>query len=255
MPLRPISSFACYYGSDRVDDLASYDLVILPPPHYGRDQIERLQQAGGVCFAYLSLGELPEQQARSEWQFIDPASGQPANNPLWKTIYLDCRLAAWQNHVLNVSIPAIMQRGFAGLFLDTIDVQEIFPETRKGAADLVRQIRAQYPSILLAANRGFSLLEETNFCLDAFLFEAFTTHCRDGEYAAWNGSELLWTEQKATELRAISGDRPILALDYAAPEDSELRRLATERAGSHGFVSFVGTRYLNWLPVRAALDK
>ena len=81
-----------------------------------------------------------------------------------------------------------MQRGFAGLFLDTIDVQEIFPETRKGAADLVRQIRAQYPSILLAANRGFSLLEETNFCLDAFLFEAFTTHCRDGEYAAWNGS-------------------------------------------------------------------
>ena len=223
--------------------------AILQPLPYGRTDIERLDNAGTVCFAYLSLGELPVQEARPEWQLIDPTTGQPARNPLWQTIYLDCRRHAWQDHVLNVSIPAILGRGFPGLFLDTLDVQEIFPETRQSAAALVRRIRASFPSVLLAINRGFSLLPEIESNLDAFLFEAFTTRWRNGAYEAWHGPELSWTEKKAADLKGFSGGRPVLALDYAAPEDTELRHLATERVGSHGFVSFVSTRYLDWLPV------
>lgn len=249
MPLRPVSSFACYYGSDRLEDLTAYDLVILQPLHYSRAEIERLKNAGTVCFAYLSLGELPVQETRSEWRLIDPATKQPARNPLWQTIYLDCRRQAWQDHVLNDSIPAILERGFPGLFLDTLDVQEIFPATRQSAADLVRLIRASYPSVLLAINRGFSLLPEIESSLDAFLFEAFTSHWRNGEYEAWRGPDLRWTAHRAADLSQISGGRPVLALDYAAPDNTELRHLATQRAGSHGFVSFVSTHYLDWLPV------
>ncbi len=244
----PISSFACYYGPNRLTDLAAFDLAIVQAGHYARPEIEGLQQAGCTCLAYLSLGELSEHEAQPSWRLLDPGSGQTLFNPRWKTVYIDCRLPAWQEEVVRRRVPDILERGFAGLFLDTIDVQELFPATRPGVAQLVQRLRASFPNALLAANRGFSILPQILPALDVIIFEAFTSHCQDGSYAAWTGHDLLWTADKAAELRRVSGDRPILALDYGAPEDDMLRRLAGERAAEHGFVSFVTTRYLDWLP-------
>lgn len=250
MRLAHLSSFACYYGAGRLTDLAAYDMAILQPLHFTRDQIESVQQTGAHCLAYLSLGELPTDAAEPAWRLIDPPTGQSILNPRWGTIYLDCRLPAWQEQILDVCVPAIRARGFAGLFLDTLDVQESFPATRPGVAELVQRLRTAFPDMLLAANRGFSVLEQIAPALDVFVFEAFTTFCQDGRYVAWTGADLLWTERKAAELTAICGGRPILALDYGAPEDDKLRRLAEQRAAEHNFLSFVTTRYLDWLPAR-----
>lgn len=244
-------NFVCYYGPGRLPELAAFDLAILQPGHYTRSEVEHLQRSGCVCLAYLSLGELPEQEADASWRLADPLTGRTARNPRWNTIYLDCRLAAWQDEVVQRRVPAILARGFAGLFLDTVDVQEIFPATRPGVVQLVQRLHSCFPTLLLAANRGFSILPQISAVLDALVFEAFTTHCQDGSYAAWTGSDLLWTEGKAAELRAICDGRPILALDYAAPEDDTLRRLAKERAAGHGFASFVATCHLDTLPAQA----
>lgn len=247
-----VEDFVCYYGPGRLPELATFDLAILQPAHYTRPEVEHLQRTGCLCLAYLSLGELPELEATPSWRLVDPLTGQSARNPRWNTLYLDCRLAAWQDEVVQRRVPAILERGFAGLFLDTLDVQEIHPATRPGVVQLVQRLHTSFPTLFLAANRGFSLLPQINQALDAVVFEAFTTHCRDGSYAAWTGPDLLWTEGKAAELRAICGDRPILALDYAAPEDDMLQRLAKKRAAGHGFVSFVTTCHLDTLPARAA---
>lgn len=245
-----IDRFACYYGPDRLADLAAFDLLILQPGHYTLAEISHLQQAGCTCLAYLSLGELPEPEASPSWLLRHPETGQKLVNPRWRTAYLDCRLPAWQDDVVLRQAPAILARGFAGLFLDTVDVQELFPATRPGVAHLIGRLRASFPAARLMVNRGFSLLPQIMPALDGVLFEAFTTHCQDGSYAAWAGPDLLWTEGKAAELRALCGDRPILALDYAAPDDDSLRQLAQARAARHGFASFVSTRYLDWLPAR-----
>ncbi len=245
-----IDTFACYYGPDRLADLAAFDLAIVQPGHYTLGEIEHLQRAGCTCLAYLSLGELPEQESSSSWLLSHPETGQKLINPFWNTVYADCRLSAWQEEVVQRRVPAILARGFAGLFLDTVDVQDLFPETRSGVVQLVLRLRANFPGALLAVNRGFSILPQILPALDAVVFEAFTSHCQDGSYAAWTGPDLLWTEGKAAELRATCGQRPILALDYGAPEDDMLRRLAKERAAGHGFQSFVTTRYLDWLPTR-----
>ena len=84
--------------------------------------------------------------------------------------------------------------------------------------------------------------------VDTVLFEAFTTY-RDGKrYAAWEGADLAWTETQARRIQSLNCAWPILALDYAAPQDAELRRLAVARASAHGFSSFVSTWALDWLP-------
>jgi hypothetical protein len=247
-----ISRYACYYGMNALEALSTFDLAILQGDHYSREQIDWLQNAGTQCIAYLSLGELPAQDAALAWRLLDPEGAPMPHNPHWDTVYLDCRRPAWQDEVLQRRILEIVQRGFDGLFLDTIDVQDLFPATRPGVVRLVQRIRDCFPALLLAVNRGFSVLPQIMPVLDAIVFEAFTTHCQDRSYAAWTGSDLLWTEGKAAELRAICGDRPLLALDYAAPEDDTLRRLASQRAAEHGFASFVTTRYVDWLPTAAS---
>jgi len=182
----------------------------------------------------------------------DPNTGLPVRDLRWDTFYVDCRSPAWQDHVLRQRIPEILARGFQGLLLDNLDVQESYPETRLGVISLIQRIRLAYPDSILVVNRGFSALDALVASVTAVLFEAFTTYHDGQRYAAWEGADLAWTVAQASRLQNLNRDWPILALDYAAPQDTALRRLAAERARAHGFVSFVTTWALDWLPYRAS---
>ena len=243
-PLR----YACYYGLGRLYDLAAYDLVILQPGHYDQDQVADLRSRGVCVAAYLSIGSEANPVAGGDWHVIDPFTGRPAGNPGWDALWVDCGSPVWQAHVLDESIPAILGRGFQGLLLDNLDVQESHPETRPGVTALVHRIRATYPGLMLIANRGFSVLDALVSSLDAVLFEAFTTYHAGDRYRAWGEAGLAWTEEKALRLRRLSDTWEVLALDYAAPHEQALRHLAETRAQAYSFPSFVGTRALDWLP-------
>ena len=247
MQLKKIANYACYYGTGRLLDVAAFDLVILQPAHYTIDQIKLLRARGTHTIAYLSIGETAKLDSAADWYMLEPQSRVPARNPRWQTAFVDCRAPAWQAHLLQRRIPDILARGFEGLFLDTLDIQDIYPETRPAVIRLLHRIRDQYPNLILVANRGFSVLEQVIANLDAVVFEAFSTYYDNGRYQAWGGSDRAWTETIAAQLRAISG-RPILALDYAVPDDHRLRGIAKSRAHEHGFLSFVSTYALDWLP-------
>jgi hypothetical protein len=64
----------------------------------------------------------------------------------------------------------------------------------------------------------------------------------------WDDVSLTWTAQQAAMLHAMGGQIPLLALDYADPTDYTLRQLAWQRACTHGFLPYITTRALDWLP-------
>jgi hypothetical protein len=151
-------------------------------------------------------------------------------------------------HLLHQIIPDIVSTGFAGLFLDTIEIQDRYPEMRQSVVRLIQSIRKHYPDLLLIGNRGFSILDEIAGSLDAILFEAFSSHYTNGQYQTWKNDEWAWTEHMAKLLQTIYGKCTILALDYADPEDLTLHSLAKERSQAFGFLSFVTTWKIDWLP-------
>lgn len=240
--------FACYYGRGQLEALRSYGLAILQANHYSADEIAWLERMGTRCIAYLSIGETPLDRVVPHWCIHDARRGLPAVNERWQTAYVDCRNLAWQEQLLDEEVPRILQKGFGGLFLDTIDVQEIYPETRVGVVQLLARLRLRAAQAFLVANRGFSVLPTILPHIDAIVFEAFTSYYDGSRYAAWKGADLVWTAQQAESLRSLGADRPILALDYAAPDDSALRSVARLRAQRYRFQSFVGPSSLDWLP-------
>jgi len=248
MRLGDLSSYACYYGYGRLTQLAAYDLAIIQAAAYAAGEIAWLEAQGTRTIAYLSVGELPAAEADPAWVARDGATGAPRYNRAWDTVLLDCRAPAWQEHVLNVAIPRLLDRGVTGLFLDTIDVQDALPETRPGVITLLHRVREAYPNLVLLVNRGFTILETVVEIADGVVFEAFTTHHDGHGYAVWPDSDLAWTALMAQRVRAAAPELPLLALDYAAPDDNDLRNLAAARAQAHTMLSFVGPWSLDWLP-------
>lgn len=244
--LNDIANFACYYGLNRLKQLAAYDLAIVQAEHYTRDEVEGLPCQ--AVLGYLSLGEVADGTVQADWALRDAVSGAVARNPRWQTTFVDCRAGAWQRYVIDVRIPELLDRGIHGFFLDTLDVQDDYPETRPGVERCLLRIREHYPDIVLIVNRGFGILETVAAVADAVVFESFTTHHDGSRYGVWPESDLDWTALMATRLRHALDPRPILTIDYAAPDDVALRAHAERRARSYGFLPFVTTYALDALP-------
>jgi hypothetical protein len=236
------SRFACYYGLNRLERLADYDLVILQAEHYTLADMLSLRERGTLPLGYLSLSEVAETESAAPWVLRD------ARNLDWNTVLVDCRSEAWQQFVVEERIPYLAQRGIRGFFLDTVDVPEQYAEILPGVESLLRRIRARHPNLVLLVNRGFSVLDTLASVADGVVFESFTTYHDGPRYAAWTGRDLLWTARMAVRVQQALGTRPILTIDYAAPDDVSLRRQAEQRARAYGFTPFVSTYQLDGLP-------
>ena len=248
MKLHEVTHYACYYGWGRLPQLATYDLAILQAAAYTSQEIAWLGAQGTSALAYLSIGEAPSTEGDAPWVIRDPVSNAPLRNPQWGTLLVDCRSPAWQEHLLSSAIPELLAQGFAGLFLDTVDTQDHASHTRPGVVELLERMRDAYPTTTIIVNRGFSILETVLAIADGVLFEAFSTHYNGRGYAAWEGTDLAWTGATVVRLRQASDHTPVFALDYAAPEDQELRGRAKRRAQAYGMASFVAPYQLDWLP-------
>jgi len=242
------SRFACYYGLNRLEQLAEYDLVIVQAELYTAADLTALHERGTLAFGYLSLSQVADTETTAPWALREATTGAVVRNPRWQTVLVDCRSAAWQRFVIEECIPKLIQRGIRGLFLDTVDVDPRFAETWLGVAQLLRRIRWEHPELALLANRGFSVLDAVAETVDGVVFESFSTYYDDAGYAAWTGTDLQWTEQAAVRLQAVMGTRPILTIDYASPDDTGLRLYAENRARIYDFIPFVGMGHLDTLP-------
>jgi uncharacterized protein (TIGR01370 family) len=241
-----IKSYAVYYGQDEIDKLSKYDLVILEPDNYSKDEIENLKANGTIVLAYLSVGEV--NSGRSYFNEVkDCILGK---NPVWNSYYVNVSCKKWREFILDKRISHLLNKGFDGVFLDTVDVVDVYPNMKKDMVDLIAKIRERYPDIVIIQNRGFSVIDETAKYVDGVLFECFTTRYdwKSGKYVPWSGDNLEWIDDNARKLVKLKEkyDIIVLTLDYA--DDESLKEICIEHAKRFGFIPFVSTIDLTTLP-------
>ncbi len=247
--LQNIQSYACYYGTGQLDQLQRFSLAILQPENYSPSEIMDLCAHGTLTLGYLSLGESASVVEGASWYLRDNA-GSLIKNPHWNTYYIDTRDPAWLEYLVTTCIPTILNDGrFEGLFLDTLDSQDLFPEIRSGSIALVHAIRAAFPNAILVANRGFTILDHIAADLDGVVFECFSTYYHAGRYSTWITPEREYNERLADWLQQLGRIHllTILALDYALPGDKASMEYAVGRARAHGFIPYLTTANLDQL--------
>jgi endo-alpha-1,4-polygalactosaminidase (GH114 family) len=93
------------------------------------------------------------------------------------------RKKAWGKFLIEELIPSTLQKGFQGIFLDTLDnpvyLEEREPEKFKGmkqaAINIVKAIRFHFPDIIIMVNRAYGLIPDIAPDIDMLLAESLYT--------------------------------------------------------------------------------
>jgi uncharacterized protein (TIGR01370 family) len=255
------TNIAFYYGNEApIGSLMAYDWVVLQQDEVSDARIDLLARANTLPISYVSVGEM----ARSHRLFTQlEQSWLIGKNPAWSSLVLDLRLPEVRNFLLDKLIDPAFERGFQGVFLDTLDSFLLSPdgETQTPAfADaqqkLIAAIRARHPDGKIILNRGFHLPDPVMTQVDALALESWRNGYNPGNktYYRVSDQDRQWLSAQLKRWREARPDMPLIAIDYAtddAPADDYADRLRSE-----GFVPWVADPDLTRLsPSRPRQEK
>ncbi len=215
-PLAAVSNYMVYYGENHLTKLKHYDLLVLQPELYTDSEVKELKQAGSIPIAYLSIGEIEKNRW---WAERIKDSWLLGKNEVWDSYYIDPGNPGWQKVVLEVIIPSITEKGFRGLFLDTIDMVDRYPDSRSAMINLISGIREAYPGLVLVQNRGLSIFSKTAKIVNGIVFESMTSSYNFNTKSVYplDQHELIIKTRRTAEKNGVV----LFALDYLAPLKGE----------------------------------
>ncbi len=244
------SFYVDYSKSIEVGDVLAHSESILHPT-VDLD-VSELVASGHTSLGYLSIGEIA---ADAIYRGNAIASGvkRPMKNEVWNSEVVDLSDEAWLTFVIGELAQEIVDRGFSGFFLDTMDAVDLLsarnPERaeayRGGLVALVKALRERFPEKKIVVNRGFSVMEAIRSSIDGVLVESvFGTFQHDtGDFLDVKEAD---TEALLNLLGPLrDSGMSIYVLDYASPDAVTRGQELARKAAAEGFHSLVSTPALN----------
>jgi uncharacterized protein (TIGR01370 family) len=247
---REIDDYIVYYGEGRAEDLEQFDAAIIQPETLPVEDLQTWTDDGTQAVVYLSVGEV---EPYRDWYNDGRVSTDwiLGHNPDWDSFYINANETGWQDLMIEIAAEYLAQ-GFDGIFLDTVDTVDLFPDTESGMIELIARLRENFPDAILVQNRGFTILDDTVDLIDAVMFEDLsTTYDFDNNtYEQINPEENQELIDSLVEFHEDTG-LVVLALDYVDPEGAEAIQAtesAREIAQSYGFISYIAEITLQEIP-------
>jgi uncharacterized protein (TIGR01370 family) len=247
-------SIAFFYAANPpLDELRAFDLVVVEPDH-GHDPAA-FRASGNELFAYVSVGETHPTRP----YFADlPAAWKLATNPAWGSVVIDQSAAEWPRFFADKVVAPLWQRGYRGLFLDTLDSYRLAGKDidaarqQQGLVAVIRELRARFPGIRLIANRGFEFLPAVRGELIAVAAESLFRgwDAATGRYVEVPEADRAWLLGQLRRARDELG-LPVIAIDYVAPAERALARETAQRIRALGITPWVADPQLASLGVGA----
>lgn len=244
----PFDPFVVYYGEHAAPAIADYRLAVLD----GTVERRALDHPNTTCLGYISMGEVASY--RDYYANVLEEGILGAVNPAWPdSRFVDMRDERWHRRVLDKLIPEHLERGFDGVFLDTLDnaehLEATAPRKYRGvvdaAASLVDKMRRRFTNIPIMINRGCRLLPLVPGRFDMLLGESVCARFSDdGGYVMQSKQDYEWQRNAMWAAKERDPKLHLFALDYWDPADQETIAWIVETERSNGFVSYVSTKDL-----------
>ena len=247
-------SLAIYYGANPpVSELSQFDRLVLEPDNIDGSELVALTEHGTVAYAYLSVGEVGPTRAyasqiKDEWVL--------GKNEVWNSKVLDLGNPNVVDFLIS-RIDALMQAGYSGLFLDTMDSYQIYAKTPEqkmqqeaAIGAFVQQVTTRHAGIKLISNRGFEVLAQTGPYLEAIAAESlFSSWDNTAQrYVDVPEADRQWLLGKLNGAKAQFG-LDVIAIEYMPPERREEARQVATSVVELGFTPWVSTPALDYVGV------
>ncbi len=195
--------------------IPSVDILILSPLE---DELYRVEKGVETLLGYVSITTI------GGWE---PWAGNVTDDMIigytsWGDAVVNASDPRWRDIILNEAIPYLEYRGFTGVMFDNLDQVDLYPGIKDGVTSIIAEVENAYPDLIIAVNRGFSVLGQIADHIDILLFEAYGSYYdfQDGSYKAYAGQDLEWinqTLQYVMNLSEVYGFS-VLGLAYGDPE-------------------------------------
>ena len=246
---------AFFYGRDLpIAALAQFDRVILEPDNATPAELGELAARSAATFAYLSVGEVGPGRA---WRDRIDDAWVIGRNDAWDSEVMD--LASGWTTFLDERVDELVARGYAGLFLDTMDshvAHAATPDARarqaRGLAEFIGRARERHPALRLIANRGFEVLDAVGPELEAIAAESLYARWDNaaGRYSAVPENDRAWLLGQLEAARDRHGV-DVISIDYVPVDRRDAARAVAARIAAHDFVPWVATPELDHIGVGA----
>jgi len=247
-PLDHVHQWICYYGSEISAAFLKKTQLIIADPDIIFPEIFP-SEALPLFVGYVSVGEA--EKYRWYWPLIKDKPWVLEENPNWSgNHWVDVRSEEWQELILDHMIPRLLNRGYQGVFLDTLDTGEYLegkdPEKWKGSqkalVKLVKNIRRRYPQMIIIPNNGLSLLPSIERHVDGVVIEDLYTRY-NFETKTCDRTPPSVTEDKETILDYFMRrmNKPVFVIHYAQERDQALADDAIRRSREKGYRSYTTT--------------
>jgi hypothetical protein len=241
--LAGVHSFALALGdgASAPATLVGYDLVVVDGSTPA-SRVKRLRAQGSIVLGYLSVGTI--ESYRSWYRAAKPYRLDFWGD--WGEWYADVARAGFRELIAKRVAPAIMRRGFDGLFLDNVDMIAEHRPQAAGMRKLVARL-AGGPGYLFAQN-GDEIINPFRRYLDGWNREDLSrTYDFDSKrYVAVPTADS--AAAQATLQRIGEYGLLVTATDYVAAGDDAAAARATRIACDIGALSYVSDIDLRRVP-------
>jgi len=238
-------STAVFYGTNLPSDILSkYSRIIVESDNVKPEELKALRSKGSYVYAYVSIGEVSPtrkwfKQIKKKWILGD--------NKVWDSKVMDLASLGWQNFIIDSVVTPLWEKGYRGLFLDTMDSFYLFAKDEKqrkqqadALAELLKKIHLRYPDMRFISNRGFEVVSSIGYQLEAVLAESL--------FASWDNVKKVYKETSKNDqewlINKLNGIKKelsidIIILDYADPSDSRKMRELAIKIAKEGFIPWI----------------
>ncbi|MGF1681499.1 endo alpha-1,4 polygalactosaminidase [Photobacterium minamisatsumaniensis] len=235
------SSIAFYYNEiDSVREIMSFERVVVSPSLISKKQISTLHKGDTQVFAYLSIGEFDGQTLPETLK-----NKSPLVNENWQSYVMDLTAPEWQNH-LQEQAEQLMEKGFDGLFLDTLDSYTLFAKDdqsqqrqQQALVNILKNLNSSSRSPLLIFNRGFEVIDNLNFKPYAVVAESLY-HQYDPLANSYQDVKATDTEWLSSKLNTVKQQGiEAIVIDYLPASDRNAQQRAAQQLLDAGFTPYI----------------
>ncbi|MEL0605591.1 MULTISPECIES: endo alpha-1,4 polygalactosaminidase [Pseudoalteromonas] len=228
-------SIAFYYSSPMpLAEMTFYSRVVVQPQNITKHELNWLKERDISVYAYLSVGESYTENESSV-----------AQNPHWDSHIADLTAEHWQQH-LQKQANQLKQRGFNGLFLDTLDSYQLLkPDYDKaaqqaGLVDIIKGLSSTFNKHLIL-NRGFELLPKLNNYASDLVAEGLFSHFNpvDNSYKLTTVDDQNWLNAQLNKAQKLGFN--VQVIDYARPQ---ARLAMAKQISDQGYAPWVTDGHL-----------
>jgi uncharacterized protein (TIGR01370 family) len=236
-------------GGDLSRRYAGFDLVVVDGENAGAREVAAIKRAsGGLVLAYLDVGTI--ESYRSWYNAAKPYRLDYWGD--WGEWYANVNAAGFRSLILARVAPAMLAKGFDGLFLDNTDMTETHAAQKPGmqalVAGLSRLVRAR--GKLLMAQNGANVNWPLRRFYDGINFEDFSFSYDFDRHAYFRQGAGSVAQAQGEIRRYRRAGLKVTTTDYLAARKPKETLIAVRNACSSGALPYVSDINLTRIPVR-----